>query len=59
MITSCLIVPGMKNVSDGICGEYQEPHFIFNNFFFSPANGAVFEIMWENAVQPGSPQMAI
>jgi hypothetical protein len=57
MITSCLIVHGMKNVSDGICGEYQEPHFIFN--IFPPANGAVYEIMCKNTVEPGSPLMTI
>ena len=33
MITSRLIVPGIKNVSDGVCGENQDPCFMFNNIF--------------------------
>jgi len=33
MITSRIVVPVMKNVSDGICGENQDPYFVFKNFF--------------------------
>jgi len=47
----------MQNVSDKSCRETQNAHFVFNNFFFE--NGAVFEIMWENIVKRGSPQLTI
>jgi len=30
-ITFRLIVPGMKNVSDGICRGNQDQYFVFNN----------------------------
>ena len=32
-------------------------HFIFDNFFLE--NRAVYEIMWKNMVEPGTPQMTI
>jgi len=34
----------MKNVSDKICAENQNAHFMFNKLFF-PENRAVYEIM--------------
>jgi hypothetical protein len=37
--------------------EYQNTHFIFNHFFFK--NGAIYDTMWKNMVQPGRPQMTI
>ena len=37
--------------------ENEHAHFIFSNFFFE--NGAVYEIMWKNTVEPDSPQMAL
>jgi hypothetical protein len=37
--------------------EKIKTHFKFNNFFSE--NRAVYEIMWENMVQPDRPQMAI
>jgi len=45
----------MRNVSDRICKENQNTHFIFN---FSE-NRAVFEIMWKNIAEPGKSQMTI
>jgi hypothetical protein len=33
-------------------------HFAFN-FFFPPENRVVYELMWENVVQWGRPQMTI
>jgi len=47
----------MRNVSDKICTENQNTHFMFNNFF--PENCTVSEIMWKNMAQTDSPQMAI
>jgi len=38
----------MGNISDAICTENQNTHFIFNFFF---ENRAVYEIMWKNIVQ--------
>jgi len=35
--------------------ENQKTNFMFNNFF--PKIVAVYEIMWENVVEPGMPQM--
>ena len=47
----------MKNVSDRICREIQNIHFIFNKFCIEIR--AVYELMWKNIVQPGRPQMTI
>jgi hypothetical protein len=47
----------ITNVSDKSCTENQNTHFIFNKFFFQ--NRAVYEIMWNNMVQPDKPQMTI
>ena len=44
----------MRNVSDKICRENQNTHFVFNKFFFFE-NRAVYEIMWENVIERGSP----
>jgi hypothetical protein len=44
----------MRNVSDGICSEDQNIHFIFNNFFFE--NRAVYEVIWKNIVERGRTQ---
>jgi len=37
--------------------EKIKTNFMFNNFF--PENCAVYEIVWENTVQPDRPQMKI
>jgi hypothetical protein len=48
----------MRNVSDKIYGKTQNTRFVFNNLFFSQ-NRAVYEIMWEDVVERGRPQIAI
>jgi hypothetical protein len=37
--------------------EKMKTRFVLSNFF--PGNGAFCEIMWENVVEPGWPQMTI
>ena len=32
---------------------------MFDNFFFSPEDRAVYEIMWKTTVEPSKPQMKI
>jgi len=49
----------MRKFSGQSCREIQNKHFVFNNFFFSFENRAVYEIMWKNIVQPDRPQMTI
>jgi len=44
MIISRFVLPRKRNVTDKICRENQNTHFVFNNFFFG--NPAVYEIMW-------------
>ena len=38
-----------KNVSDKICEENKNKHFVFNNFFFR--KNFFNEIMWRNIVE--------
>jgi hypothetical protein len=47
----------MRNVSDKNCRENQNTHFMFSSFFVE--NRAVYEIMWENILEGGGPQMTI
>jgi hypothetical protein len=47
----------MRNVSDKICTENQNTHFVFRFFFFE--NRAVYGIMWKNTVERGMPQVTI
>jgi hypothetical protein len=42
----------MGDVSDKRI-EHQNTHFIFSNLFLE--NGAFYEKMWKNAVEPGRP----
>jgi len=49
----------MRNISDKSCRENQDTHFMFNNFFFSLENRAVYGIMWKIIVEPDRPQMTI
>jgi hypothetical protein len=44
LITSCSVLLRMKNVSDKICRENQNTHFIFNIFFL---NFCLNVIMWK------------
>jgi len=48
----------MRNVADNSCGENENTHSIFSNFFLVE-NRAVYEIMWKNIVEPERLQMAI
>ena len=48
----------MRNVSDKICTENQNTHFVFSKFFFLESR-AFYEIMWKNTVEPDRPQMTI
>ena len=32
---------------------------MFSNFFFRPESRAIYEILWENTVQPDRPQMTL
>ena len=45
----------MRNVSDKSCRENQNTYFLFIIFFSE--NREVYEIMWENILEPGTPQM--
>jgi hypothetical protein len=47
----------MRNVSDESCRENQNTHFVFSDFFYE--NRGVYEIMWNNLVERGRPQMTI
>jgi hypothetical protein len=47
----------MKNISSR-GRENKKTHFTFINFFFFE-NRAVYELLWENIVEPGRPQMTI
>jgi len=47
----------MRNVTDKICTENQNTHFVFSNFFLG--NHDMYEVMWKNTVQRGRPQMTI
>ena len=51
-ITSRQILLRMKNVSDNSCRESRNTHFMSILF-----NRVVYEVMWENVVEPGRPQM--
>ena len=48
----------MRNVSDRICRENQNTHFVFS-IFFSPENSALFQLRWKNIVEQTRPQMRI
>ena len=50
MIMSRGIFLRMRNVSDKICRENQNTHFMFNKFFSE--NRAVYEIIWKNIIEP-------
>jgi hypothetical protein len=56
MTASRRILLRMRNVSDKICTENQNTHFIFSNFL---PTVVLFEIMWKNTVHPDRPQMTI
>ena len=47
----------MKNVSDEICRQCQNPCFVFNIFFIEKR--AVYEIMCKDILKAGRPQLTI
>jgi hypothetical protein len=47
----------MRNVSDKNCRQNHNTNFVLSNVYFE--NLAVFEIMWENIVERGGPQMTV
>jgi hypothetical protein len=49
MVITHSILLRMRNVSDKICTEYQNTHFVSSKF--SPQNRTVYEIMWKNIVE--------
>jgi hypothetical protein len=49
-VISCLFISGVRNVSDKFLVKIK-PHILCSINFF-PVNHAVYEIMWENNVQP-------
>jgi hypothetical protein len=57
LIISRLILLRIRNVSDESCRETQNTHFVFSNFFSK--NRAVYEIMWENMIEPDRPQVTL
>jgi hypothetical protein len=57
LIISRSLLLRMRNVSDKSCTENQNTHFVSSNTFFE--NRAVYEIMWENTVQPDRLQTKI
>ena len=58
LVISRPFLPRMRNVSDKSCRENQNTHFVFSNLFFFE-NRAVYEIMWENIVEPDRPQITM
>jgi len=57
LIISRSVLFRMGNVSNIICREKQNTHFVFSNFFFE--NRSVHEIIYKNIVKPDRPQMTI
>jgi hypothetical protein len=57
MIISRSVLLRMRNVS-GKVAEKMKTHLLFIQLLFSE-NRAVYEIMWENMVEPDRPQMTI
>jgi hypothetical protein len=53
-----LILLIMRYVSDKSCGENQNTHLMFNNYF-PPENCAVCEVMWKNILKPARSQTTI
>ena len=47
----------MRKVSDKICTENLNTHFVFSNHFFDKRD--IYEIMWKNIVERDRPQMTI
>jgi len=57
LIISRSVLLIMKNCSYKSFRENQNTHFVFNNFFLRTP--AVYDIMWKNIVEAGSPLMTV
>jgi hypothetical protein len=53
-VRSCVLIKA-RNVADKRRREIQNTHFMFDYFF--PENRAVYEVMWNNNVEPDRPQI--
>jgi hypothetical protein len=53
MTISSLLLLIMRNISDNICSDYQDTHFIFSTRF------TVYKIMWKIVVKSDRPQTTI
>jgi hypothetical protein len=58
LFISLSVLLRMRNVSNKLCRENQNTHFMFNNVCLFE-NRAVYEIMWENTVDPDGQQTTI
>jgi hypothetical protein len=56
MNISCLVLLGMRNISDKSCRENQNTLFMFSNLF-SPENRTVYEVVWKSIVELDRPQV--
>jgi hypothetical protein len=56
LITSPRFLLRIRNVSDKICGENQNTHFMFKIF---SRKRSLYEITWKRSIQPDRPQMTI
>ena len=52
------ILVRMRNVSDKLCREKQNTHFMFNDFFFSRKSCYLWDF-WKSVVEPDRRQMPI
>jgi len=60
MIISRSFLLRIKNVSDRICRQNQNTHFVFYNIPHPPPESrVVYEIMWKNIVQLDRPETTI
>jgi len=48
----------MRNVLHKNCNENQNTMYV-QQLFFSPENFAVYDTIWKNIVEPGTPQMIV
>ena len=47
----------MRNISDRICKANQNTHFVVQERLSE--NRAIYDIVWQNMVQPDKPQMTM
>ena len=59
VVVSGWILLVMRNISDKICRENQNTHFVLSKFFIFPDIRALYRIKWKNVVQPEGAQVTI